>query len=117
MAGFQWSRFYVRPTTCKYTVVTQCCDPPIPAAYFNTNNKKAARRAFEKLKAEEIEKGGGGEFSITLYEHKKKPEKVVYHRLSAEEGDYDHPYVYGIFYDNKSILDEFTYMDCYKDLI
>lgn len=106
----QWTQYYLRSTTCKYTVVIQCCDPPIPAFYFNTNSEKAARKLFKELKEEEIEQLGGGEFTITLYEHEKQT-KPTYHRLSAEEGDYDHPYVYGIFYPEAKTLDEFSYMD------
>ena len=106
----QWSQEYVRSTTCKYTVITQCCDPPIPAYYLNTNSEKAARKLFNQLKEEEIEAGGGGEFTITLYEHEKQT-KPKYHRVKANEGEYDHPYVYGIFYPDAKILDEFDYMD------
>ncbi len=106
----QWSQEYVRATSCKYSVIIECCDPPVPAHYLNTNNEKVARRLFEQLKSEEIEAGGGGEFSITLYKHRKKT-KIKYFRVSKDEGGYDFPYVYGILYQDAEKLDEFNYGD------
>lgn len=105
--------YYLRPTPCKFTVIIQCCDPPIPAYYWNTNDGNAADRLFEQLKEEEIEALGGGEFTITLYEHAKKT-KPVLHRLSAKDGEYDHPYVYGIFYPEAKTLKEFSYGDLHR---
>ena len=105
-----WSQDHVRATSCKYSVIIQCCDPPIPAYYLNTNSENVARRLFEQLKREEIEAGGGGEFSITLYKHNKKT-KIKYFRVTQAEGGYDHPYVYGIIYEDAEELEDFSYGD------
>ena len=104
---------YVRKTTCEFTVVFQCVDPPVPCGYLNTNNEAHARRVFEALKQQEIDNLGGGEFTLTLYRHTKPfdEREIKYWAIKEKESDYDFPYVYAIMYKNSETLAEFSYMD------
>ena len=101
---------HVRATKNLFTVCIQCCDPPIPAHYVNTNYEAGAKKLFESLKQTEIDEGGGGEFTIMFWKHGWKP-TIKYMRVEADESEYGHEFVYYIDYPDSEVLGEFSYMD------
>lgn len=111
-------REYVRATSLPFTVVLQCVDPPLPVFYQNFGDEGQARNLFEKLKANEIKEGGGGEFSLTLFQHPKRT-KINYMTTTDDSvsGSLGLPFVYAIDYPEAIILKEFSYMDYYEQLL
>jgi len=112
------SRNYVIKTRRRFTVVIQCVDPPVPCFIFNTDDRQKAGKLFKRLKDTEIENLGGGEFTITWYEHDGPYNLIMIKcwRLKAEESDSGEPYVYAILYENSRVVEEFSYVDMHAAL-
>ena len=98
-------------TSKLYTVVIQCCDPPVKAVYWHTKAEGRAKSIFNQLVAEEKKEGGGGEFSINLYKH-RKPYPKVDNMVTTEDKE---SFVYYIHYPESEEIDSFSYMDLYKE--
>lgn len=109
-------REYVRATRLPFSVVMQCVDPPQPVFYRNFADRKQALGLFERLKANEIKEGGGGEFSVILYEH--TPATTFSYMTTTDEtvrGD-QHRFVYALDYACSTVVQSFTYMDFFEQM-
>jgi hypothetical protein len=115
----RWNRggAFCHSTRKKFTVVVQCCDPPVPVWFLNTNDEAQAQWAFLHQKNDEIKSGGGGEFEIVMFQHytrvelfRQNPIKTM--KVPAAESEYDgKTYVYNIDYPKSIRVQTFSYMD------
>lgn len=95
------------PPSKQYTVTLSCCDPVERVFETSTNDPKRVRKIFERIKANEIRLGGGGEFTLSLFEHSPRTvRKCMY-------DDENVPYY--VFFEGSKELDSFGYMDLYDD--
>jgi hypothetical protein len=91
------------PPSKKYTVTLSCCDPVERVHETSTDSLKRARKIFGDIKANEIRQGGGGEFTLSLFEHSEKTvRKCMYD---------DEKTPYYVFFEGSKELDSFGYMD------
>lgn len=91
------------PPSKRYTVELSCCDPVERVYETSTNDLKRAHKIFEALKANEVERGGGGEFTLSLFEHSPG---TVRKCMYDDDGT---PYY--IFFSDSKELENFSYMD------
>lgn len=77
--------------TTEYSVILQCCDPPVPVLHCCYNNVLTAFRKYHKLVETEIKMGGGGEFTISLYKHNvKRPLWELYTDKDEDNNEFVH---------------------------
>lgn len=91
------------PKGSPYTVVLECPDPVVPVCYSHGRSLASMRRLFDRLRQIEIARGGGGEFTLSLYEHTPASTLTCH-------ADDDGVVYWFAFAGSKKLL-EFTYMD------
>lgn len=90
------------PPSKRYTVTMSCCDPVERVYETSTDSLKRARKIFEGIKANEIRLCGGGEFTLSMFEHSDKTiRKCMYD---------DDKTPYYIFFEGSKELNSFNYM-------
>ena len=94
-----------------FTLVVQCCDPPIPVCYMHSKSLKRLKEAFDSIVTDEKENGmaGGSEFSFILFKH--NPGSTVKVMRTEDDSYADFPYVYNLDFTDSEIVHEFNYMD------
>lgn len=94
-----------------FTLVVQCCDPPLPVCYMHSKSLKRLKDCFDGLVADEKENGvvGGSEFSFLLYKHNLGSAVKV--MVNDDDFYANFPYVYNLDFTDSEVLHEFNYMD------
>ena len=104
----------VGKTAKAFTLLVQCCDPPIPVSYVHSNRLKVLKKEFDAIVKDEKENGlaGGSEFEFKIFEHTAETKKPVV-MVTDNDRYADFPFVYNLDFPGSKVIEKFDYMDLF----